>query len=116
VASSSPATRASPQEAPERRIEWDCASGLLVADSVESDRIMMALDRAYWEPTLREPAEDEKWGGASGGPLFSLVQSDSLVSWRLSGVVVQCLPITGAQILRAAPITPVRPDGTIRDE
>ena len=77
---------------------------------------MMALDRAYWEPTLREPAEDEKWGGASGGPLFSLVRSDSLVSWRFSGVVVQCLPITGAQILRAAPITPVRPDGTIRDE
>ena len=51
----------------------------------------------------------------SGGPLFSLVQSDSLVSWRFSGIVVQCLPIPGAQILRAAPITPVRPDGTIRD-
>jgi hypothetical protein len=104
------------QDAPERRLTWDCASGLLIADSVEPDRIMMALDRAYWEPdpTLREPAEDERWGGLSGGPLFSLVQSDSLMSWRFSGIVVQCLPIPGAQVLRAAPITPVRPDGSIR--
>ena len=96
------------QDSPERRIAWDCASGLLVADSVESDRIMMALDREYWEPdpALREPAEDERWGGVSGGPLFSLVQSDSLISWRFSGIVVQCLPIPGAQVLRAAPITP----------
>jgi hypothetical protein len=90
------------QETPEHRIAWDCASGLLVADSVEPD------------PTLREPADDEKWGGVSSGPLFSLVQSDIRMSWRFSGIVVQCLPIPGAQVLRAAPITPIRPDGTIR--
>jgi hypothetical protein len=104
------------QESPDSRITWGTATGLMVADTVEWDRIMMPLDRAYWvpHPTLRLPSEDEDWGGVSGGPLFSLVHGDSIVGWRFSGIVVEYLPIRGAQILRAAPITPVRPDGTIQ--
>ena len=75
---------------------------------------MMSLDPETWEVTdpERTPPADYDWGGLSGGPLFAVVQS-AIVSWRLCGIVTQFLPVPGAQVIRAAPITPVRPDGSI---
>jgi hypothetical protein len=50
-------------------------------------------------------------GGMSGGPLAVVIENDSILSWRLSGIIYECHPTF--EIVKAARADVIRPDGTV---
>jgi len=79
---------------------------------VHKDHISVQFCREDWVPTagLTQPAVGEPWGGVSGSPLFAVVEN-SVISWRLAGVVTEFG--SNFEILYASSLWRVRPDGSI---
>ena len=86
--------------------------GVGIATAVTEDRVTIQFEREEWvhSETLQEPAPNAPWGGASGGPVFALVQNGAM-SWQLAGIISEFS--TEYEILIAHSLRHFRPDGRL---
>ncbi len=86
--------------------------GLGTATAVTEDRVTIQFEREHWvhTETLPEPAQNAPWGGASGGPVFRLVQN-GIMSWDLAGIISEFS--AGFEILIAHSLRFLGPDGRL---
>lgn len=84
--------------------------GVGTATAVTEDRVTIQFEREEWvhSVTLQEPAPNSPWGGASGGPVFALVQN-GIMSWQLAGIISEFS--ADFEILIAHSLRHFRPDG-----
>ncbi len=70
------------------RLGFGFSGGVGTATTVAGDRITVQFQREHWVCTdiMPGPPPNAPWGGASGGPVFALVQ-DGVMSWRLAGII-----------------------------
>jgi len=104
-------------------ISFGAAPGGGIATSVSETDISSLIEREHLISVLGEgiPSEDYDFGGMSGGPMLSVIETKALRSWALAGVIYQGpnpspdaeQSIAGLQIVKARRADFILPDGTL---
>jgi hypothetical protein len=96
------------------RIEFNSLTSTGVANSVSDRDISTVIERDVVVVTmgLEMPPEGYDLAGMSGGPMLTVVQGDSVIGWRLAGVIYSCSRSLG-EIVVAARADFIAADGSI---
>lgn len=92
-------------------IDWTGYTALAIATSVSDDNITVLLEHDMRYDVGHRSTVPPDWalGGCSGAPLLTLVDHNSLYSWRLGGVIYE----SSAEIIKAARTDCLNPDGSV---
>jgi hypothetical protein len=111
-------TRVSPSE-----ISFGAAPGGGVASSVSEKDVSSVIERENLIAVLGGgiPPENFDFGGMSGGPMLSVIETGSIRSWSLAGVIYEgpnpardeAQAIAGLEIIRARRAHFILPDGQL---
>jgi len=95
------------------RLGFGFSGGVGTATAVTADRVTIQFERQHWVCTdlMPGPVPNGPWGGASGGPVFALVQN-RVMSWRLAGIISEFSE--SFEILIAHGLLSLLPDGRLR--
>ena len=106
-----------------REVCFGAAPGGGIASSVSEYDISSQIERKHLLAVLARglPPENYDFGGMSGGPMLTVVESSFLRSWSLAGVVYQgpnpspdsSSAIAGLEIIRARRAHFILPDGSL---
>jgi hypothetical protein len=106
-----------------RKISFGCMPMGGIITSAHETRISIQVERENLMRVLgnEEFPEDFNFGGISGGPLLTIVQTPTIRSWMPAGVVIQGPnpsgnpdeSISGLEIISARPVHFINPDGTL---
>jgi hypothetical protein len=104
-------------------ISFGAAPGGGIASSVSETDVSSLIEREHLIAVLGHgpPPEDYNFGGMSGGPMLSVIETKALRSWALAGVIYQgpnpspdaAHSIAGLQIMKARRADFILPDGTL---
>ena len=104
-------------------ISFGVAAGGGVANSVSETDISSLIERENLIPVLGRglPPENYDFGGMSGGPMLSVIETRGLRSWALAGVIYQGPntssnpdeAIAGLEIIKARRAYFIQPDGRL---
>jgi hypothetical protein len=107
----------------EQEVWFGCMTGSGVASSVNERDVSTQIEREYWNSVLGRglPPVNFVFGGISGGPMLTVVETSTLRSWALAGVIYQGPnpsenpddAIVGLEIIKARRAHFIRPDGTL---
>jgi hypothetical protein len=104
-------------------ISFGAAPGGGVASSVSETDVSSLLERQNLIAVLGGgiPPEDYDFGGMSGGPMLTVIETGTIRSWSLAGVIYQgpnpsidpAQAITGLEIIKARRAHFILPDGQL---
>jgi hypothetical protein len=104
-------------------ISFGIVTGSGVASSVSETDVSTLIERQHLVAVLGEgiPPEDYDFRGMSGGPMLTVVETSSIRSWSLAGVIyegpnpspVEAEAIAGLDIIRARRAHFILPDGQL---
>lgn len=92
-------------------IDWNGYSALAIATSVSEANITIVLEHDVKYDLGHRATIPPDWalGGCSGAPVLTLVDHNSVYSWRLAGVIYE----SSATIIKAARADCLNPDGSL---
>ena len=100
------------------RIVFGFAAGVGVATNVAPDHFTIQFHRDSWvcQERWSPPTRGESWGGASGGPVYTIQRTRNgdgpeLHSWRLAGLIEEAHDEW--EIIRVQSLRNVHRDGTV---
>jgi hypothetical protein len=106
-----------------REVCFGCMPGSGIASSVNERDISTQIEREHWVAAFghRLPPENFAFGGISGGPMLTVVETSTLRPWALAGVIFQGPnpsgnldeAIAGLEIIKARRAHFVLPNGTL---
>jgi len=97
-----------------REVSMGLYYGAGTATSVSTTDVSCLFERENWVDTLGQglPPVGYDMGGCSGGPVFTVVDSRGVMTWRLAGVIYE-FPSSSMEILKARRADFILPDGQI---
>ena len=107
----------------DREISFGCVAMGGIATSCNETSISVLIERQHLAQVLGDQTMPENYdfGGISGGPLISIVQTPTIRSWMPAGVIIQGPnpsgvdgeAISGLEIIKARPMHFIKPNGEI---
>lgn len=111
---------------PPRQIDFKSLVATGAATNVHEDCISIQHERDKWVLGFGDalPPENYNYGGISGGPLITLIETNVLRSYIPAGVIFagpnpsqdEAEAIAGFEVIRVRPIQYIKPDGTLDND